>query len=258
MIMKTKKIFTTAVFLIAFATSGIAQNGLFEARVDIGYGTTSGPQSVTNVSGSTSTDVPYSMGMGFNAALSASYFFGDHIGAGLDINYVVGTPTTVTSGGTIQYTSTLQGSLATVTPFLVLSAHPGGINPYGRFGIVLGVPQATISTTAAGPLAPSGTNIDEASGNLAIGLYGAFGVEFPLSGNLALDVELFDRSLQWEPGQVENTQAYDGESKAKTITYSHSVTSPSGDNQVSSYSTLYSPFSSFGIKVGLTMKFGQM
>jgi len=257
--MKTKKIFTTALFLLGFASAGLAQNGLLEARIDIGYGTTSGAQSVTNVSGSTSTDVPYSMGMGFNVALSGSYFFGDHIGAGLDINYVAGTQTTFTNNeGPIQVTYTMQGSLTTVTPFLVLSAHNEGINPYGRFGIVLGMPMATISTTAAGALAPSGTNIDVASGNLAVGLYGAFGVEFPLGDNLALDVELFDRSLQWEPGQVENTQAYDNEPKAKTITYSHSVTSPSGDNQVSSFSTPYSPFSSFGIKVGLTMKFASI
>ena len=239
------------------ANISIAQSGMFEARFDLGYGFTSGPGSVTNVDGSTQTDIPYSMGMGLNVALSGSYFLSDHIGVGLDLNGVVGTKTTYTyNGATLQYTSDMSGNLFSATPFLVLSANNTGINPYGRFGIVLGVPTATISTTAAGNFAPSGTYITEASGNLAIGVYGAFGVEFPLTDNLALNLELFDRSLQWEPAQVENTQAFDGDPKDKTITYSNKVTNPSNVNQVSSYSTIYSPFSSFGLKVGINMKFG--
>lgn len=234
-----------------------AQSGLVEARLDLGYGFTSGPASVTDFDGSTETDVPYSMGMGFNVALSGSYFFSDHIGAGLDLNAVIGTKTTFTENNDpVQYTTDLSGNLFSITPFLVLSANNTGVNPYGRFGIVFGAPSATISTTAAGNGAPTGTYITEASGNMAIGVYGAFGIEYPLGDNLALNLEIFDRSLQWEPAQVENTQAFDGDPKDETITYSHKVTNPSRVNQVANYNTLYAPFSSVGLKVGINMKFG--
>ncbi len=255
--MKTK--FMLLIALTAIFTTKIcsAQSGLIEARLDLGYGFTSGPGSRADVSGSTYTDVPYSMGMGFNVALSGTYFFGDHLGAGLDLNAVAGTETKFTENdGADQITEKMKGDLFSITPFLVLSAHNSGINPYGRFGIVIGAPTATISETAAGPFAPTGTYILTASGNIAVGVYGAFGVEYPLNDNLALNLEIFDRSLQWEPAQVENTQAYDGDPKDKTITYSTKVTNMSPTNQVASYSTVYSPFSSVGIKVGITMKFG--
>ncbi len=257
--MKIKLFFAITASALLSTQLSYAQSGLFEARFDLGYGFTSGPGSVTNVNGSTYTDVPYSMGMGLNVALSGSYFFSDHIGAGLDFNAVIGTKTTYTENNDpVQYTSDLSGNLFSITPFLVLSANNTGINPYGRFGIVIGAPTATIATTAAGDRAPTGTYITEASGNPAIGVYGAFGVEFPLGDNLALNLEIFDRSLQWEPAQVENTQAFDGDPKDITITYSQKVTNPSRDNQVVSYSTIYSPFSSIGLKVGINMKFGPM
>ncbi len=252
--MKTKNLVLAA---IALAATFQTANAQFSARLDVGYGfpsETQATQATTDANGNTKI-MPYSYGQGFNLALAGNYMFNDNIGAGLDLNMLFGTPTTLTTvSGGITGTEKMTGSLFAITPNLILSAHKEGINPYGRFGIVLGVASETQTITASGTGAPSGSNINVYSGNLAFGWYAAFGVQFPLSDNLKLDVELFDRNVTYAPSTLTNTQAFDGAQKADTQTL---VTSKSSNASANTQLTSYDPFSSVGLKVGIEMSFGK-
>jgi len=256
--MKTKR--TLLIFLCAcmFAQAASAQKG-FQATFDVGYGFPAGLQTVVDDNGNTRTVIPYSSGAGINADLSGTYFFTDHIGIGLDLNYLLGTPVVyhdfIDNGirGTIIVNNTLTSNMFAVTPDLVVSMNNPGINPYARIGVVLGTASVVQTSTEDGTDAHTGTYIETTTGSLAAGFYGGTGVQIALSDNFALDVELFGRIMSFEPTQSVNTQAYDGDQKSETITYAKKI-----DNTTAANTELTPelPFSSIGIKVGITLKFG--
>ena len=178
--------------------------------------------------------------------------FSDHMGAGLDLNYMIGYNTTSTykmaNPVTTTYVST--GSLFAITPNVILSANNAKINPYARFGIVIGSASYQVKTTESSLGAESGANINTYTGGIALGWYAGFGVQFPLSDKLKLNVELFDRDLSYAPTTDTNTQAFDGQQKQPTKTM---TTSFDASNSNNSEPTAFVPFGSVGFKVGVTM-----
>jgi len=250
--MKTRNL---VLAIIASAATFQTAKAQFSARLDLGYGFPSGTQTQYDDPSHPTKVTPYSYGGGFNIAIAGNYMFSDHIGAGLDLNMLLGTPVTQTQAvQDVTYTTNTAGSLFAITPNLILSAHKEGINPYGRFGIVLGVASITSTTTASGPGAPDGKDVYVFSGNLAVGWYAAFGVQFPLADNLKLNVELFDRDLTYAPATETNTQTYTGMQKFDTQTL---VTSTNSSSAPNTQLTSYEPFGSVGLKVGIEMSFGK-
>ena len=249
-----QKIFKLSILLAMGACqTAIAQSGAIAVRLDIGAGLPSGVSTIQNTSNGNTTIAPLSYGTGFNIALAGNYMFSDHIGAGLDLNYMIGYNTTSTddgSSGGSSNTIVYKGTLFAITPNIILSANADKINPYARFGIVIGLPSYSITTTETGPSFLSGANIDTYSGGLALGWYAGFGIQFPLSDKLKLNVELFDRDLTYLPTTYTNTQAFDGASQAPTRTL---TTSNSNQNNLTSYQ----PFGSVGIKVGVQLSLGK-
>jgi len=240
--------------LASFLSCGrvMAQKDGLSVRADIGVGLPSGVGTSTSYNNTVTTVSPYSLGSGFNIAVAGNYMFSDHMGAGLDLNYMIGYNTTSTykmsNPVTETYVST--GSLFAITPNVILSANSGKINPYARFGIVIGSASYQVKSTQSSVGAESGTNIETYTGGIALGWYAGFGVQFPLSDKLKLNVELFDRDLSYAPTTDTNTQAYDGQQKQPTRTMSTSYDASAGGN---AEPTVYQPFGSVGFKVGLTM-----
>ena len=251
--MKIKNIILSIACILSLIPNGYAQRGSFEGTFNIGYGFMGSPQSVQSTTSTSTIDVPYSLGTGLNIDLAGNYILSDHMGLGLDLNDQIGTPAIQTNdNGVIQAHSEFTGNLFAITPMLTLSANSGKINPYGKFGFVIGIPSATLTTTESGPNTPTGKEIDKLTGNLAVGWYAAFGLQFPVTDHIAINAELFDRMMGWEPAQLTNTQAFDGQSTHATITYSKTADVANPHTSVAQYF----PFSSAGIKVGITMKFG--
>ena len=250
-----QKIFKLSMILaMAAGQTAMGQSGALSVRLDVGAGFPSGVGTVTNYNNGTYSISPYSLGAGFNIALAGNYMFSYHIGAGLDLNDVMGFASTQTyssnSGGSASVKAVSVGSLFAITPNLILSANSEGINPYARFGIVIGIASYTTTTTETGPSAPSGTNIDSYTGGSAMGWYAGFGVQFPLGGNLKLDVELFDRDVTYLPGKYTNTQPYDNVTAQPTQSLG---TSSSDSHSLSQYV----PFGSVGLKVGVQLSLGK-
>jgi len=228
-----------------------AQAGKLDIHIDLGYGFGVATREFQSDDGTSITAVPYSLGAGFDADLGATYMIGDHLGAALDLNYVMGMPVSYTTvGPNVVITHTYQGMLFGITPMLVLSANTESVNPYGKFGIVLGSASFTHKETESGERALSGTFIDTYDGGAAVGIYGAFGLQFPISSGIGLYIELYDRTLSYAPTTNTNTQTFDGVQKHNTITYVDKVDNTTApDTDVKSYQ----PFSSAGIKVGVTI-----
>jgi outer membrane protein W len=246
--MKIKILALSLIFSIPFFMTLKAQSGSADIHLNLGYGFIAAPQYYEDNTATEDTHIPYSYGSGANVDLGFNYMIGDHLGAGLDLNYLAGTTYTHSeSVGNLTIDHTSAAMMVGVTPMLILSANHSPINPYGHFGVTIGSASFTDKKTETGNNAKSGTDIDTYSGGAAVGIYGAFGVSFALSDMFKLNVELFDRSMTYSPDKLENTQAYDGNQKATTITFVDKK-----DNTTANDTRLreYFPFSSFGLKVG--------
>jgi hypothetical protein len=252
MIMKLKTLIVAIALSLPVCQAVKAQTGAFEVHLNLGYGFNTATSTFISDDGNTLTVVPYSLGSGLNIDLGGTYMIGDHLGLGLDLTDVMSGPikyTSYRSQGDIQVNNTYTGGLYAITPMLVLSAnHPDAINPYGKFGLVLGSATITYTATESGKNSNSGTYIDVYSGNLAIGAYAAFGLAVPLS--VKLNLEVFDRTLSYSPSKLSNTQAYDGGQKLNDLTY---VTSKNGSSASDTQLASYWPFSSIGLKVGISL-----
>ncbi len=240
---------------LIFLFSGIlfqnakAQKGDMSIHLDLGYGFPSGSESIISHQNGTYSESPFSFGTGSNIALAGSYMLSDHLGVGLDLNEMIGRSfnlvTEYVNNFTQTSTSAYSGNLFAVTPDLILSANADKINFYGRFGVVVGLPSVTVKTTWSGQFVQPGTNIDLYTGGVAIGVYAAFGVQYPITDHLKLSAELFDRDLTYRPTTYKNTQAFDGASKTADRTLS-----TSGGSQTDLTTPM--TFGSIGLKIGIS------
>jgi hypothetical protein len=253
--MKLKYLFLISVSLLPLSDMGcFAAGGDIDTRLNVGYGFRAGPNYLYSNTGAANTVVPYSLGAGFNVGIGGTYWFEDHLGLALDINSVFGSPAKnvdVTSSG-ITDNYSWRGSLLTFTPQIVLSANRAGINPYGRFGFSIGSASFTYEDVQTGPSAHAGTYIDKYSGGVATGLYSAFGLEYGIDDNVKIFAEAFDCNMSYAPAQVENTQAFNDAKKLPTVTFVESKDKTSANNTLLK---AYFPFSSAGLKIGVSFRF---
>src|SRR6185369_8460910 len=94
--MKIKNIIMLSVFSFSVCNGISAQKGSIECRFNLGYGFPTGLQTSSNFNITTTTIsvIDYSLGAGFNVAANGTYWLTKNIGAGLDLNYLFGTPVT--------------------------------------------------------------------------------------------------------------------------------------------------------------------
>src|ERR1022692_2971751 len=146
-----------------FSIAANAQKGAIEAGLEIGYGFPSGTGTLQTSSSTLSvlneSVFSYSLGAGINIGANGAYFFSDHIGAGLNIHYLMGTPEDFEyqSPGPVGGPITLHnnycsytGSLIAAMPYLIFKMKLGKISPYGKFGIDIGNATVVGKTTQEG------------------------------------------------------------------------------------------------------------
>lgn len=227
----------------------IAQKGDLAIRLDVGYGIGSGAESTINNQNGTYTETPNSFGAGTNIAIAGNYMLGDHLGVGLDLNELVGTTfkssTEYVNNFTQTSTDAFTGSLFAATPYIIVSANADKINLYGRFGIVVGLPTVTDKTTWSGAYTQPGANVDVYTGGAAVGIYAAFGVQYPIGHHLKLNAELFDRDLTYRPTMLKNPQTFAGNTPIPTRTLSTTSGYQAGLTQPMT-------FGSIGLKIGVS------
>ncbi len=212
----------------------------------------------------------YSMGSGANINLGLGYMFSKQIGVEMGFNEFIG----FGIGQTIDISSILNpessvdqvkdnysAMMFQIVPSLVITPGFEKINPYGRFGVILGVVNKITNTV-------DGTQMDykdKGYGGLAIGFAAAIGADYNLNNKIALYAEVDLNGLNYSPKKGKRTEwTIDGVDKmpeaktrdkewnyVKKIDYSENIPSDSPDKR-QKYSV---PLSNVGLNIGIKFRF---
>ena len=251
-----KKLVALLVIVAAFlmtSTDTKAQN--FFIKIGGGYAL-GNSTSLLNVSGDSGTTTGNygSYGEGITPALSLGYTFNPYIGIEVGGTYLLGKKHEFTrTFGTITSTEKQYGSGILITPSIFVQAPMKNMTPYARFGGVIGLVKVKTETTQSGTGASTGTDIDEYSGKMGLGMNGAFGIKFKAGKMLDIFAELFGTSMNYGPEKRENTETYSGGTLDPTVTYEEEYSSTATNTSL----TPRLPFSNFGLNVGVVLTFGK-
>jgi len=261
--MNHKKLILSIICVCIVFFNVLAQKGDFLLSTDIGYGFPSGEQDLVPFYSNSPHIIPYSLGKGINFTVVGDYMFSDCIGAGLDLNMLIGVPTGYTysansSKDPLNVKNSYTGFMFGITPNLIFCFPGSRFNPYARFGLVIGFAEYTLSSSESGNNAQTGQDVWLYSGNdPSIGWYAALGIRLQLKNKRMLNIELFDRDLTYAPGSESNIEAFNGgKTNSNSIPLVYSYTRGNSASNVQLTSVM--PFGSAGIKVGMTFDFGTL
>ena len=144
--------------------------------------------------------IDVNLGKGLNFGGTFGYMFNDRFGAELEVDYLIGSKTEAkhreTSGEeTIQK---LYSKMIQIKPAFVLSAGYSKVNPYAKFGAIIGSGKIFEEYTNTG----GGSTYEakaEAKGGIAFGFHAGLGINFGLTSNLSLFGELNMNNLSYAP-----------------------------------------------------------
>ena len=209
--MKTKII----LFVIMFAGATLAQAQQNYLRLGVGAGVGLCQYDGTDWQNRDNADITIKsagLGSGFNANLAFGHMLGDHVGIELGINQFMGfgnktkkNYSTPTSMSDIELKKS--GSMLQLVPAVVLSAGMKDINPYARFGLIVGIVSSIKfkehnTYTSTGGLKAT-TDVEELvvkmSGGINLGITGAMGVEMAMGDKLGLYAEVVYNGITYAP-----------------------------------------------------------
>ncbi|MCX6280438.1 MAG: outer membrane beta-barrel protein [Bacteroidetes bacterium] len=160
-----------------------------------------------NASNQTVSVVPVGLGNGFNGSLSFGYWFNKYLGAEIAVSEFLGVATKGDSVvhliGASKATVKIRGGLLSVIPSILISAGLEKVNPYARFGLLIGVLPNLVSkynqdNSTTNP--PENKQIyNDYYGGVALGYTAAGGVNFKLNDLILFYVELQFSHSTWSP-----------------------------------------------------------
>jgi hypothetical protein len=265
------------VFVISLFSNTLFAQGVY-VKINAGYGinmSSSVGQNYTNVTTSSSPYiytstmevVNFSLGKGLNFGGAFGYMFNKNIGAELGISYLLGGTTKFTnesSFGTSHSISeqTLHSNMLRFIPSLVIASGFEGINPYAKFGLLLGTGSLFIDNDQ---------NEDgkimigkwKYNGGVALGLNSAIGAMFTINDNISIFSEIDMVNLSYSPTKGEMTEAsLNGVDQLPTMTtsakekefvdsYTYGSDIPMPDSEPYKQLKFKMPYGSVGINFGL-------
>jgi len=266
--------------LITALTCILCGNNLFGqgayVNINAGYGASMSSQNLdyfdfynytTTSNSRTSEQVYVSLGKGLNFGGAFGYMFNENFGAELGFSYLLGGKSTAKyyyDGGTTDYT--LSSTMLRINPSLVISSGLEGVNPYAKFGLVIGTGSVNyeIEDNDDGDILKTKLKMD---GGLALGLNAAIGANFTLSENMSLFGEINMINMSYAPTKGELTEAtYNGADELPELTtsereieyvdsYTISYINPPAESEPSKELKQKLPFGSFGLNFGLRISF---
>ncbi|MBI5218107.1 MAG: outer membrane beta-barrel protein [Bacteroidia bacterium] len=214
-----------------------------------------------------------SFGKGIPVEIAPGYMLNKNIGAELGISYLVGLSTETTdkstnsSGKTSTDINNFKGAMLAFTPSVVVESGMNKINPYARMGLIIGLPSFKIEENDTDYDGDQDITVEKYYSGLAFGFNSALGVLYQMSNKIGVFAELNMNALSYGP------------KKGKLLKYSHNGTdllpdattreketeflydyetnsnnNPS-DGEPSKEQGFKMPFSSFGLNLGIKMKF---
>ncbi|MCU0412255.1 MAG: outer membrane beta-barrel protein [Bacteroidetes bacterium] len=131
-------------------------------------------------------------------------------------------------------------SLFSLVPSIVVKGTAWGMNPYARFGVVVGFPSAKMEEVR-----PNEVITSTYSGNQFFGFHGACGVAFPMSKELVFFGEFTIQGGSWSPTKLEERVG----ATVTTITLKDEFTD--AEQFVAEQPSL--PFGSAGVRAGVRL-----
>ena len=254
--MSRTTVLLVAIFcLILGPSTGLAQ-GLY-VTANVGYGLSAGTQRIGYNLDNKGTTPSYegiygSYGEGFKFGASAAYMFNKNIGAELGVAYWLGnTFETENKSATSSLKDKYSGSGFVGVPSIVLAVPMGGVSPYARLGLVLGI--MTVKQETIWEETSVNEVIREETGHLAFGYAGAFGISIPAGGIMDFFAEATLHSVNYSPAQQELTKyTVNGVDRLPTIedkVIDYKDSFDTGETNTSL--AVRRPFSSIGVGVGV-------
>ncbi|HCS20940.1 MAG TPA: hypothetical protein DIW47_10350 [Bacteroidetes bacterium] len=256
------------------ANTLFAQGGY--VNFNVGYGLKMGSQNLeyfgfynysTTGNASTSEQVLVSLGKGLNLGGTLGYMFNKNIGAELGVSYLIGGKSKAKDtypGGNAEYT--LSSKMLRLFPSLVIATGFEKINPYAKFGIVIGSGSILyeIVDNDGGDVTKMKMKLN---GGIAFGLSSGIGALFNLSEKMAFYSELNMVNLSYAPKKGEVTElTFNGVNFLGDLTtrerevefvdrYTYNPSNPPADSQPSQELKQKLPYGSIGLSLGLRINF---
>lgn len=236
--------------------------------INTGYGFSVSSQNIGTISNDGSNTTTYgqknfSFGKGFNFGGAVGYMLNKNVGAEIGFSYLNSVKTRFNSShsnGTeiIDFSS----GMFRINPSIVIVSGMSGINPYAKFGAIIG--SGFINENDKYTFnANSSTSTQKLNGGNAIGLTASLGVKYKLMGKISLFGELNMVNMSYAPTKGEIT-AYslngtDMLASLKTNerltnyleSYTVNPNQPTSDTEPGKSLLQKYPFGSFGINIGL-------
>lgn len=283
----------TITYVIAFLISAsLGAQGLY-VKLNVGYGVPAATQNNEEFSNYTSTyaggdysdetveRVNFSLGKGINIGGNIGWMFNSNFGIDLGVSYLMGGKTEATGSElydswyyyTSETKSTVSSSMFRFSPSFILVADMLKINPYARFGVVIGKGKIVYEMTELyyedyfdDITEDTWKSKLELSDGMSIGLTAGIGALYNVAGNISVFGELSMISMTYAPEKgklVEYTrngedylmelQRYEKEiiflDKIDGLDYE-----PQGDEPQKQLKTNM-PFGSFGLNFGIRIGF---
>lgn len=250
--------------LVVVAALAMNVNAQFYAGLGLGYGLGADKQVVGSEYGATTEKNIYgSYGQGFNAALKLGYMFSDNLGVELGTSYLIGSTLTRVKTPTLNMEA--KSSNLRLAPQLVAKLDNG---LYSRFGFIVPVIGKTVIDLKDTDFSGLGVTQEatvEAKGAFSLGFIGAVGYGYALSESMDLFCELEYIGLEIKAKESKITKMeVGGQDQLPGMTTNMIETEFVDDidyaeavdpNAPAKSIRTTSPFSSFGLNVGIVMKF---
>lgn len=230
-----KKIFLLSLMLVGLTSMALAQ---FYVRAGGGYGFPMATESVgeknleksTTIGNNyeysnTSENVKASYGAGLNFNIGAGYMISRYIGVEIDFSYLAGKK--IETSDIYRYQSdnffakdevieTTKSKSLFISPSFIITPGVDTKVPYGRFGIVMGIP--SMEAVSEGYDDTDGLETYEFTyeytGGLSFGFQGAVGMNWVLNNYINLVTEINFTSMSYSPEQMELTKViYNGDNQ---------------------------------------------
>ena len=279
-----KLIGTIALLAMSMTSMNAQENGLY-VSLNGGYNFAAGTEkgivnnftSVTTSSSNvtTSENIALSYGKGLNVGGAIGYMFNKNVGAELAFDYLIGgktsgTSSTTSAGGVNKVDKDFSAKMLQIVPSVVISAGMEGINPYAKFGLIIGSAKLTENTTDVdinGGTTDTTELTKETETNTGFGFKGAVGAMFTVNTNISIFAELTSVNMSQILKSSSITKATfngvdvlaTGNTSQKETVYEDNLSTlspiPATPNSPKREVATTVPFSSFGINVGLKYSF---
>jgi len=248
-------------------------------NVNSGYSTSMSSQNLSGFENSTfdsysmkSEQINFSFGKGLNFGADFGYMFNKNLGAEIGVSYLIG-GNTISTRTQPNYTSemTISSKMLRINPSLVITSGFEKINPYAKFGLILGSGYVISSSNQEASLfsgQQSNYQSFKLSGGIAIGLTSSIGALYKINDKLSFFGELNMINLSYGPTKgIKTDFRIDGVDMLPSLTtrqketeYLDSFTETSSnsnpqDSEPSKELKQKLPFGSFGLNLGLRVNF---